>query len=181
MMEFNPNCQDCPRLSSSLEILRDSHKDYWNRPVPSFGNTNSQLYIIGLAPGLHGANATGRPFTGDHAGIILYETLYKYGFSNSSISISSSDKLKLVNAYITNAVKCFPPQNQPTTSEIKICNKYLKHELNIKVRRKIIISLGTISHRAVLAALDLRPKDYAFSHGAIHDLGSNMIMLNSYH
>jgi uracil-DNA glycosylase len=181
MMEFNPNCQDCPRLSSNLASLRDSYKGYWNRPVPSLGNEDSQLYIVGLAPGLHGANASGRPFTGDHAGIILYETLYKYGFSNHPSSISGLDNFKLINTYITNAVKCFPPQNKPTTGEINLCNKYLKYELKVRIHHKIIISLGTISHRAVLSALELRPKDFMFAHGATHKIESNITMIDSYH
>ena len=130
---FNVNCTDCPRLSKYLKEIRKKYPEYYAKPVSSFGSAHPQLLVVGLAPGLHGANATGRPFTGDHAGILLYQMLYKYGFSNNPISRNANDGLKLKDSRITNAVRCLPPQNKPLGNEIDNCNRYLGEELeNIK-------------------------------------------------
>ncbi|MDH3871690.1 MAG: uracil-DNA glycosylase, partial [Gammaproteobacteria bacterium] len=121
---FNPDCRSCPRLASFLDQTGEKHPEYHARPVAPFGDPAARLLIVGLAPGMHGANATGRPFTGDYAGILLYETLYEFGLSNKPVSISTSDGLELTNCRITNAVKCLPPQNKPQLEEIKECNGY---------------------------------------------------------
>jgi uracil-DNA glycosylase family 4 len=155
------------------------HPDYYARPVPAFGEDNARLCIVGLAPGMHGANATGRPFTGDHAGILLYETLYKYGFATQKKS-SAHDNLKLINCRITNAVKCLPPQNKPLVTEINNCNQWLQQEFKLLPDNFVIIALGTIAHRAVLKALALKQKDYVFAHGAEHQLNDGML-IDSYH
>jgi uracil-DNA glycosylase family 4 len=130
---------------------------------------------------MHGANATGRPFTGDYAGILLYETLYKYGFSNKPESVARNDGLKLKNCRITNAVKCLPPENKPTTQEVNTCNEFLRVELQELGSKLIIMALGTIAHKAVLRALDLKQSEYKFAHAAEHNLPGGQILLDSYH
>jgi uracil-DNA glycosylase family 4 len=126
---FDPACRQCPRLVSYLSEIKNDYPGYHARPVPPFGDSDPDLLIVGLAPGLHGANATGRPFTGDFAGILLYNTLFKYGFSNKDTSVSRSDGLQLQGCRITNAVKCLPPRNKPATDEITMCNHYLRNEI----------------------------------------------------
>src|ERR1700747_3060000 len=126
---YDPDCTRCPRLARYLEATRRSHADYWARPVPSFGARSPRLILVGLAPGLHGANRTGRPFTGDHAGILLYRTLYELGPAGAPESASASDDLELIDARILNSVKCAPPGNKPLPAEILACNGYLKEEL----------------------------------------------------
>jgi uracil-DNA glycosylase family 4 len=180
-MEFNSKCSDCPRLVASFDNLKVTFNKYWNKPVPPFGNTNSSLVIVGLAPGLHGANATGRPFTGDHAGILLYETLYKFGFATLPKSISCDDKLRLKDTYLTNAVKCYPPQNKPLPSEIKECNKYLRNEIAKISKARVIIALGLVAHKAVITAFNLRQSQYVFKHNATHQLFDNIVLIDSYH
>src|ERR1700740_1606100 len=128
-MKFSPNCRDCPRLASFLAKVRREHPDYHARPVAPFGDRKARLLIVGLAPGMHGANRTGRPFTGDHAGILLYATLFKFGLATAPVSSAAEDGLKLQGARITNAVKCLPPENKPTPLEVKECNGYLAAEL----------------------------------------------------
>src|SRR3989304_4677925 len=128
---FDRTCTDCPRLARQLVRVRRDHPDYYARPVPPFGPSRSRLLIVGLAPGLHGANRTGRPFTGDHAGILLYRTLHKHGFASRPESCSADDDLRLRNCRITNAVKCVPPENKPLPAEIKRCNAYLQAELSL--------------------------------------------------
>ena len=139
--------------------------------------------IVGLAPGMHGANRTGRPFTGDYAGVLLYHTLHKFGFSSHAESISNDDHLQLIGCRITNAVKCLPPENKPETIEIKICNQYLIDEIKEFALNKgvALLALGTIAHRAVLMAQGLKMKDYPFGHGAIHPLPNGLILYDSYH
>jgi len=177
---FNQECRQCPRLSSFLDDLEVTYPDYHNRPVAPFGDKNARLLIVGLAPGMHGANATGRPFTGDHAGILLYETLYKYGFSNKSESVSLKDGLKLDNCRITNAVKCLPPQNKPIGSEVNNCNKFLMAELKTLKPGSVIIALGTLAHNAVLRALGEKLSAYKFGHEHKHDI-NGIVLLDSYH
>jgi len=178
---FNINCTQCPRLSKFLKQVKHDYPDYHARPVAPFGADNPKLLIVGLAPGMHGANATGRPFTGDYAGILLYETLYKFGFSNKPESVSQDDGLKLKQCRITNAVKCLPPENKPTTQEVHSCNHYLAQELSSLKAGSNILVLGNIAHQAVLKALGLKRKDFPFSHGAQFALPQNHQLFTSYH
>ena len=177
---FDRGCRACPRLATFLDEVRDKYPDYYCRPVPPFGDDMARLLIVGLAPGMHGANRTGRPFTGDHAGIMLYETLHKFGFSTQRESASADDELRLVNARITNAVKCLPPANKPVGAEVNTCNAFLANELRSLAEGSVVVALGGIAHRAILRALELRQADYKFGHEALHDLGS-MTLLDSYH
>jgi len=178
---FDVNCQRCSRLSHFLEDVRNEYPDYYGRPVPPFGVKQPELLIVGLAPGMHGANATGRPFTGDFAGILLYETLYKFGYSNKPESVSVDDGLKLKNCRITNAVKCLPPQNKPTTEEVNICNDLLRDELKALKKLRVILVLGLVAHKAVLKACDIKIKDFPFGHGMCTQLPDGRWLLSSYH
>lgn len=178
---FDLNCTRCPRLSTFLIDVRKEYPDYHARPVPPFGVKSPSLLIVGLAPGMHGANATGRPFTGDYAGILLYSSLYKFGFSNQQQATSADDGLRLKDCRITNAVKCLPPQNKPTTEEIKICNDLLKDELKHLVKTKVILVLGLIAHKAVLRACEVKIKDYPFGHNVCAQLPDGRWLLSSYH
>jgi len=178
---FSTGCTDCPRLSQFLTQVRVAHPDYFAKPVPPFGAAAPKLLIVGLAPGMHGANRTGRPFTGDHAGILLYETLHRFGFSNRPISEHAADGLELIACRITNAVKCLPPENKPERIEINQCNNYLKYELNALGEDVSVLALGQIAHQAVLMAQDLKIKDYPFGHAAEHRLPSGLSLFDSYH
>ena len=149
--------------------------------MPPFGDDKPELLIVGLAPGFHGANRTGRPFTGDYAGVLLYETLYEFGYANLPQSISADDGLKLIGCRITNAVKCVPPENKPTPDEIKRCNGFLKAELEGLPKGTAILALGNIAHGAVLRALGLKLKDYPFGHAAAHELPDGRRFYDSYH
>jgi len=181
MTEFTTDCTACPRLAGFLQRVREDCPHYFARPVPPFGDAWAQLLIVGLAPGMHGANRTGRPFTGDFAGILLYETLYKFGFANMPVSVSVDDGLELRNCRITNAVKCLPPENKPTGEEIRTCNAYLQNELNELAPGSVILALGTIAHQSVLRAFAMTLSRYKFGHGARHDLPGNRVLLDSYH
>jgi uracil-DNA glycosylase family 4 len=139
------------------------------------------MLIVGLAPGMHGANRTGRPFTGDHAGILLYQTLYRFGFADGSASVAAADGLKLTGCRITNAVKCLPPQNKPELLEIKRCNGYLKTELEMLGKGAAVLALGTIAHQAVLLALGARKAQFPFCHGTRHVLANGLALYDSYH
>ncbi len=178
---FNVNCIDCPRLCDHLKQVRNQYPAYYSRPVPSFGSAHPQLLVVGLAPGLHGANATGRPFTGDHAGILLYQMLYKYGFSNNPISRNANDSLKLKDSRITNAVRCLPPQNKPLGDEIDNCNHYLGEELENIKKEAIVLCLGRIAHSSTFKALHMKQSDYPFKHGQFHRLDDGKIIVDSYH
>lgn len=178
---YDANCVLCPRLAKHLRAVRKEHPDYHGLPVAAFGVKNPKLLVVGLAPGMHGANATGRPFTGDHAGILLYKALYKYGFSNQEEAINPSDGLKLKNCRITNAVKCLPPENKPIGAEVNSCNVYLQNEIAGLGKQYVILALGGVAHKAVLKALALRNKDYDFAHGALHEIGEQHWLLDSYH
>jgi uracil-DNA glycosylase len=178
---FDPNCRRCPRLAAHLDRVRHQQPDYFCRPVPQFGDPDARLLIVGLAPGMHGANRTGRPFTGDHAGILLYATLFKFGLSSAPVSSAADDGLALKDARITNAVKCLPPANKPLPVEIKVCNAFLRAELAQSPKVRVILALGTIAHAAVLRALDLRLGQYRFGHAAEHSLSGGRVLLNSYH
>ena len=180
-MKYDANCKDCERLSSFLTQVKNKNPDYFCKPVPPFGQKNSPFLIVGLAPGMHGANKTGRPFTGDHAGILLYKTLYKFGFSNLETSQSVGDNLILKNCSITNAVKCLPPDNKPNQEEINNCNKFLRSEINQLRQGSILLALGLIAHNAIITALNLTKKEYKFSHGKRHNLSDNLVLYDSYH
>jgi len=179
--EFNIHCVDCSRLASHLAHIRERHAGYHARPVPPFGDPRARLLIIGLAPGMHGANRTGRPFTGDFAGILLYRTLHKHGLASKAEAINRNDGLVLQGCRITNAVKCLPPENKPTTQEIRICNRFLRTELEGFPMNGVILALGHVAHKAVLQALELRQVDYAFGHDVVHRLPDGRQLVDSYH
>jgi uracil-DNA glycosylase family 4 len=180
MTSFKTDCVQCGRLASFLADVRSDYPDYFARPVPAFGDQAARCCIVGLAPGMHGANASGRPFTGDHAGILLYQTLHKYGFATKPESTSADDDLKLINCRITNAVKCLPPQNKPVASEINTCNNWLSEELKILPDNYVIIALGSIAHKAVIMGLGLKQSGYKFGHAAEHLLDRG-VLIDSYH
>ena len=178
---FSLDCRLCPRLSSFLDQVKAENPDYHAKPVPPFGDADPRLLIVGLAPGMHGANRTGRPFTGDYAGILLYRTLHKFGFASQPESVSADDPLRLSGCRITNAVKCLPPQNKPETSEIRMCNRYLRQELEALGEGRAVLALGNIAHQAVLEAMGLKKKNYPFAHGAAYDLPGGKKLFSSYH
>ncbi|HVW65444.1 MAG TPA: uracil-DNA glycosylase [Nitrosospira sp.] len=169
---FSAECRRCPRLAGHLDEVKARYPAYHARPVAPFGDPAARLLIVGLAPGMHGANRTGRPFTGDFAGILLYRTLHKFGFANHEGSDSPDDNLQLMDCRITNAVKCLPPYNKPEPSEIRNCNPFLAAEIAgfRKEGSAAILALGAIAHQAVLRALGFKLKDYPFEHGAVHAL-----------
>lgn len=177
---FDPDCTRCPRLAEHLAAVRRDYPDYHAAPVPPFGPAQARLLIVGLAPGMHGANATGRPFTGDHAGILLYRTLYDFGFSSQPEAVSRNDGLVLYDCRVTNAVKCLPPQNKPTPAEVRTCNRFLAAEIAV-VSPRIILALGRVAHEAVLRAVGMKPSACDFTHGAQHDLGHGRLLVDSYH
>ncbi len=179
--EFSIQCRQCSRLATFLDDVKRNNPEYYARPVPPFGPKNARLLIVGLAPGMHGANRTGRPFTGDYAGILLYETLYEHGFSNQPTSVAIDDGLRLKNCRITNAVKCLPPQNKPTGEEINCCNQYLAEELKQLKKGSVIVALGSIAHNAVLKAMGLKLSQYKFGHNIEHPVSEKLILLDSYH
>ena len=160
------NCKLCPRLYEFRKENKKAYPDYFNAPAPSFGNDNAALLIVGLAPGLHGANQTGRPFTGDYAGDLLYATLAKFGFSSGVYDARPDDGLTLNSAMISNAVRCVPPQNKPTGDEIKTCRPFLSGQIDRMRQLRAILCLGRIAHQSTLAALGVRQKDAPFGHGA---------------
>ena len=181
MTKFTTECRRCERLAIFLDEVRAKYPDYFAKPVPSFGDPQARLLVVGLAPGMHGANATGRPFTGDHAGVLLYETLHQFGFASQAEALAADDGLELLDCRITNAVRCLPPQNKPIGSEINTCNDFLKTELESLAPGAIILVLGGVAHRAVLKALSLRQADYKFAHGAEFALPGDLRLISSYH
>jgi uracil-DNA glycosylase family 4 len=178
---FDPSCRRCLRLAAFLDSVKHANPAYYCKPVPPFGDPLARLLIVGLAPGMHGANRTGRPFTGDHAGILLYATLHKLGFANRPGSVQVGDGLVLQGVRISNAVKCLPPANKPLPAEIKTCNAYLAAELAESPDVRVVLALGAIAHAAVLRALSLRAGGLKFAHGAEHALGAERVLLDSYH
>lgn len=178
---FDRSCTDCPRLARFLADGRKEYPDYYCAPVAPFGDPKARLIIVGLAPGFHGANASGRPFTGDHAGLLLYRTLHRFGFASRPESKSRDDGLQLIDCRISNSVKCVPPENKPTPAEIRACNRYLTAELARKPFAPLLLALGSIAHNAALRALALKPSEYKFEHAAEHELPSGQTLLNSYH
>jgi len=174
-------CKLCPRLYEFRVSNKTTYPDWHNAPVGSFGDINSRLLIVGLAPGLRGANRTSRPFTGDWAGDLLFSTLSKFNFSRGIYKARHDDGFKLIDCRITNAVRCVPPENKPTGQEIKTCNAFLQKEINGMPNLTVIIALGSIAHNAVLLALDCRKSCFKFKHGSRFVLQDNLTIFNSYH
>ncbi|WP_019643884.1 uracil-DNA glycosylase [Novispirillum itersonii] len=175
------DCALCPRLADFIAGHRAAQPDWHNAPVPSFGPLTAGLLVVGLAPGLRGANRTGRPFTGDYAGELLYPALLKFGLADGQFRADPQDGLRLLSARITNAVRCVPPENKPTPLEQKTCRPFLKDEIASMPRLRVILALGRIAHDAVLSTLGLRKADYAFAHGARHSLPGGLVLADTYH
>ena len=175
------DCPDCPRLAAFRAANRTAFPDFWNAPVPSFGQADARVAIIGLAPGLRGANRTGRPFTGDYAGELLYATLSAFGFAAGVYDRRPDDGLKLVDCAIINAVRCVPPQNKPTPEEIATCRRYLTPALSALPRLQAIVALGRIAHESTLRALKLSLSKFPFAHGARHSVAPAVSLFDSYH
>jgi uracil-DNA glycosylase family 4 len=178
---YDATCRRCPRLAAFVDAVRLEHPDYFCAPVPPFGAADAALVIVGLAPGMHGANATGRPFTGDYAGILLYEILHAFGFASRTVSISRDDGLALIGCRITNAVKCLPPGNKPLPAEVRACNDYLAVDLAAVPDGGAVLALGRIAHEATLRALQMTPSMLPFTHGARHRLPRGIALFDSYH
>jgi len=178
---FTLSCTLCSRLAGFLQDVKREHPEYYCLPVPSFGDGGAHLLIVGLAPGMHGANATGRPFTGDHAGILLYQTLHRFDFASSDQSVAADDGLLLKDCRITNAVRCLPPQNKPTGAEVNNCNRYLQQELAQMPPDSVVMALGVVAHRAVIKAMGLRQNQFQFGHAAEHQLAPRLLLIDSYH
>ncbi|NDU80333.1 MAG: uracil-DNA glycosylase [Ferrovum sp.] len=181
MQKFSLQCTLCPRLVQARKQSRETYPDFHAAPVPSFGDPNARLLIVGLAPGFQGANRTGRPFTGDHAGLLLYETLFQWGWSNQPSALQRDDGLHLRDCRITNAVRCWPPANKPTSLEIRSCQPYLLQELKSEPPPKIVLALGKIAHDSILDALGYGKKDYFFGHGVHYSLPNGIVLISSYH
>lgn len=176
------NCQLCERLCAFRTLNRQKFPHYHNAPVPAFGALEAEILIVGLAPGLNGANQTGRPFTNDYAGDVLYPILKEYGLAQGEYQKRKDDGYELKNVRITNAVRCVPPENKPTTAEEKNCRAFLKNEINAMPNLRVILCLGTISHKNVLQALGLKQSYAKFKHGAIYELPENNLkLIDSYH
>lgn len=178
---FDPGCRRCARLAGFLDEVKAKHPGYFCRPVPPFGDPAPRLLVVGLAPGLHGANATGRPFTGDFAGILLYQTLHRFGFASAPQSTAADDGLHLIQCRITNAVKCLPPQNKPVGEEINNCRDFLRQELATFGAGGVVVALGAIAHKSVIAAFGLRQKGFTFGHAAEHAMPRDIRLIDSYH
>jgi uracil-DNA glycosylase family 4 len=178
--EPSRDCPLCPRLVEFREFWRERQPSWHNAPVPSFGDSRARLLIVGLAPGLRGANRTGRPFTGDYAGALLYATLGKFGFARGVYEADPQDGLTLVDAAIVNAVRCVPPQNKPTPAEIATCSQFLESAIAAHPRTQAIVALGRIAHETTLRTLGLKPREFPFAHGAVHDCG-RFRLHDSYH
>ena len=178
---FCPDCTLCPRLAAFLGKVRHEQPEYHAKPVGPFGDAHPKLLLVGLAPGMHGANRTGRPFTGDYAGILLYQTLFELGLSSAPTSVSRDDGLQLRGVRITNAVKCLPPENKPEPAEIRTCNRYLAAELAELGSVKAILALGSIGHDAVLMATGQKKSAAKFGHGAEHVLPDGRHLIDTYH
>ncbi|MGD8429710.1 MAG: uracil-DNA glycosylase [Ectothiorhodospiraceae bacterium] len=174
---FDPACARCPRLADHLATIRRTYPDYHARPVPAYGSAQSALLVVGLAPGLHGANATGRPFTGDDSGKLLFRVLHRFGFSSAPEAHGAA----LINCRVTNAVRCLPPGNRPAAAEIRNCNAYLLWELGELPAGGVVLALGHVAHEAVVRAERLRRRELPFFHGAEHSLQRGRVLLDSYH
>jgi uracil-DNA glycosylase family 4 len=181
LARFSTDCRRCDRLAQHLDAVRAEYPRYHAKPVAPFGASKPHLLIVGLAPGMHGANRTGRPFTGDYAGILLFETLHRFGFANQAEAVCRGDNLRLIGCRITNAVKCLPPENKPKPDEVRSCNAFLRDEMNDLPQGAAVLALGSIAHRATLMALGLRVGAYPFSHGARYQLPIGRTLYDSYH
>jgi uracil-DNA glycosylase family 4 len=175
------DCPLCPRLAAFRAASRQREPGWHNAPVPSFGPMDARLLVVGLAPGLKGANRTGRPFTGDYAGDLLYATLAKFGFAKGNYEQRADDGLRLIDCRIANAVRCVPPENKPTPAEIALCRPFLAGEITGLKQLKMIMALGSIAHGSVLAALGQPVSRHPFKHGAIHEMPGGLLLADSYH
>jgi uracil-DNA glycosylase family 4 len=176
-----PDCPLCPRLVAYRRSNQASFPAFFNAPVPSFGSVSAQLLVVGMAPGVKGANRTGRPFTGDHAGMLLYQTLTKFGLAEGVFAADPADGLILRNCRIVNAVRCVPPENKPLPVETATCNPFLAAEFSAMPALRVVLSLGLLSHAAVLKALGVRQALHVFRHGAMHMLANGLVLADSYH
>ena len=175
------NCDLCPRLHDFIAGYKETEPTWFNGPVQTFGANDPKILIVGLAPGLRGANKTGRPFTGDYAGDLLYQTLAKFGFSSGTYDKRPDDGVSLQDIAITNAVRCVPPQNKPTTEEIKTCRPFLQNTIASYKNLKGFLVLGRIAHDTLLRTFSIPLKKHPFAHGAVHELETGLIMFDSYH
>jgi uracil-DNA glycosylase family 4 len=178
--EPTPDCALCPRLAAFRAANRKAEPDWHNAPVPSFGALSARLLVVGLAPGLRGANRTGRPFTGDYAGELLYRTLARHGFATGTYGADTGDGFRLHDCRVSNAVRCVPPANKPTPAETAACRPFLAAELSAMKRLQAVLALGAIAHASVLVALGRRPARHRFRHGARHEI-DGLILADSYH
>ncbi|MDX2218704.1 MAG: uracil-DNA glycosylase [Burkholderiales bacterium] len=182
---YDGDCRRCPRLAGFLDDVKRRNPTFFCKPVPPFGVETPRLLIVGLAPGLNGANRTGRPFTGDYAGSLLYSTLHKYGFATSPEPLTAASEpnpaLQLIDCRISNAVKCLPPENKPTPEEIRVCNTFLANELAGTPSIRVLLALGQIAHQAVLRGVGLKQSAFAFGHSARHVLPDGRVLIDSYH
>jgi uracil-DNA glycosylase family 4 len=174
------NCPLCPRLFEFRTANRAAYPDYFNNPVPGFGDRNGRLLIVGLAPGLHGANRTGRPFTGDYAGDLLYSSLLRHGLARGTYQQRADDGLELIDCMITNTVRCVPPENKPRPAEIKTCRQFLSAQLASMPNLRALLTLGRIAHESVCKALEIPAREFPFAHGAQHNR-ENLTLVASYH
>ena len=181
LIEPSKNCSRCSRLKNFRTENKKKYPSWFNAPVPSILNINSELLIVGLAPGITGANRTGRPFTGDHAGLILFSTLKKFGFSRGLYKENGFDSLELDNCSITNAVRCVPPKNLPNINEIKNCEIFLQTTIKEHKNLKLIIALGLISHKSIVSSFGFKQKDFKFGHKNKHKLNQSITLIDSYH
>jgi len=175
------DCDLCPRLAAFRDGNRSANPDWFNAPVPSFGAVDGRLLVVGMAPGIRGANRTGRPFTGDHAGILLYGTLLKYGLAHGSYGAEADDGLMLEDMRLTNAVRCVPPANLPEPKEVTTCNRFLAAELRGMTNLKAVLALGVLAHAAVLKACGIPLSHIRFRHGALNMLPDGLLLADSYH
>jgi len=176
-----PDCPLCPRLAAFRAANRIAQPEWFNAPVPSFGDPAAPLLIVGMAPGLRGANRTGRPFTGDYAGVLLYGTLLRLGLARGAYRAALEDGLELVGCRIVNAVRCVPPANRPLPAEIAACNRFLAAEFRAMPNLRAMLALGVVAHNAALRAQGERPARFAFAHGAAHELAAGRVLVDSYH
>lgn len=181
MTEAPHDCDRCPRLAEFLSVQRAREPSWFNRPVPSFGDVSARLLVVGLAPGLKGANRTGRPFTGDYAGDLLYSTLSTFEFSVGHFDARIDDGLKLVDCMVTNAVRCLPPENKPTPAEINTCRTFLSARIAALPNLRAIVCLGRIAHDSTVSALGETRARRPFGHGALHRISETLSIFDSYH
>lgn len=175
------DCPLCPRLVAYRQANQEANPEWFNGPVPCFGPINARLAVVGMAPGVRGANRTGRPFTGDYAGVLLYETLIKFGLAHGRYDARPDDGLSLVDTRIVNAVRCVPPANLPTPAEVRTCNQFLSAELAGLPRVRVVLALGVLAHAATVRAAGIPPSRIKFKHGQMIDLPNGWVLANSYH